>query len=263
MKDLAEAARTLTRLRLWDCFDPADLATYDSFYKASVEESAAPAEDVAPETSVGARPFAPPSDFEGRRQALYCFLDSAFGGGSDTDDRNFMIRWETDINVSVEGEYTQEDLSFLDSFLARLGREVPGLPPVTRRGDKAEAGINVAFAPLSRMGNYVRDYEEGSWGYYYFSYEDSRLTRVDIAIASDVTSQAQRNYLILYEMAGALGLIDPIHSYSDSILYDDWTEAQELSPLDFMILGYLYNSALDAGMTAPEAYAALYPGLSQ
>jgi hypothetical protein len=47
--------------------------------------------------------------------------------------------------------------------------------------------------------------------------------------------------------------------YADSIVYQPWTEVQELSEIDWLMLNMVYSPHVDSGMSYKEVYAVLYP----
>ena len=204
------------------------------------------------------QPFSPANKLERKRQALYCFLDSAFSPEYNDESRNFMIRWGKNITISVEGGYTKQDMDTIDAFIEALNKNVDGIPKVSKVAAKAKAYLRVIYAPLDQFGNYISNYVPNNWGYFSYRYNGSSLiTSATILIATDVTKQSSRNHLILEEITGALGLTNDIYTYSDSIVYAPWTETQELSDLDWLMLNYLYSGSVNPGMTAPQAYEAL------
>jgi hypothetical protein len=213
--------------------------------------------------ALAGQPFAPENDLERMRQALYCFLDSAFSAEYGDKSRNFMIRWKKDITVSVEGDYTAQDRDTVDTYIAGLNSMVANLPTISISSNPDKALINIIFSPLDQMSDYLSSYVEGNWGYFSYWYDGSgAITKAVILIATDVTDQSSRNHLILEEITGALGLVNDIYTYSDSILYAPWTETQELSDLDWLMLNDLYSKLVKPKMTAPEAYKALLQTLN-
>ncbi|MHC1786829.1 MAG: DUF2927 domain-containing protein [Christensenellales bacterium] len=199
--------------------------------------------------------FDPPNELERRRQALYCFLDSAFG--SEYGQDHALVRWQKPIRLSLAGGFSPEDEAFAVDFLAQLNARVPGFPGVSRVEAAGKPHIQGTYAPLDELADYVEGYAEGNWGYFSYWYDDYRMTKAQIGIASDVTNQVQRNHLLMEELLGALGLGTDIYTYSDSVLYEPWTEVQQPSDLDWLMLGYLYDPRLTPGMSQVKAYAAL------
>lgn len=205
--------------------------------------------------------FAPANELERRRQAMYCFFDAAFG--SEYGGSSGLVRWGSPIKMSLEGAYTRKDEAFAVDFLEKLREAaIPGMPEISRVDMNDAPNIRVTYAPLDYLDDYVAGYVAGNWAFFSYHYEDYLMTQASIAIASDVTSQKARNHLFLEELLGALGLATDIYTYSDSIIYEPWTEVQTLSDLDWLMLTYLYSPLLEPGMSAPQAHALLLDTLA-
>lgn len=211
-----------------------------------------------------ARVFNPPNELERRRQALYGFLDTAFTPEYAGDDRDFLLRWTEPIRASIAGAYTPEEEAFFEAFLDQLNQAgLQTFPGIMRVAPEYDPNMVITYCPLAEMGNYVQGYVPGNWGMFYYYYENWALVHANIAIATDVTTLEDRQHLLLEEIVGALGLTNDIYTYSDSIVYQPWTTMQQLSDLDWLMLGYLYSDKLTLGMNAVEAYGRLLPGLTQ
>ena len=215
--------------------------------------------DVAPR-------FDPPNQLERNRQALYAFLDAAFTVEYHNEGRDYMLRWEKPIRISLEGTYTSKDEAFLDAFLAEVTNraadgEFTAFPGIARVQAGGKANVRVIFCPLDEMDSYLTFYEPDNWGLFEYYYDNYRIYRGAVVVANDVTTQRQRNHLLMEELVGVMGLTNDIYTYSDSIVYQAWTETQQLSDLDWLMLGYLYSDLVKPGMTSVQAYAQLLPGV--
>jgi hypothetical protein len=170
-----------------------------------------------------------------------------YGGGSDFPLR----RWESPIRVKVYGSPTDGDLQALDRHIGNLNG-VDGMPFISRV--TSDENVELYFVPLDRIPSYISGYVEGNWGFFWCWWNDEQqLTKAQIAIATDVTNQKQRNHLILEEFTQALGMMQDSYLYEDSIFYGEWTEVQELSPLDWQIIRMTYSTLLNAGMSEAVA----------
>lgn len=201
--------------------------------------------------------FHPSGEADARRRALALFLDCAFHPEYGPQEAQPLTRWDREITLWVGGAPTREDLAVLDGFLRDLNEKVPGFPGCRRVKRDTDAAVRIWFVPEYMMKFYFSDYVEGNWGFFTYETRRSVITSARVGIAADVTEQPERNHLILEELVGALGLPGDHRRYSDSILYDGWTEVQSLSEVDWRMLALLYSSALSPGMSAEEARAAL------
>ena len=195
--------------------------------------------------------FAPETAKEGKRQAVQCLLECGFSSEYGGDDK--LSRWEEDISIYIGGEATREDIEKVDSFIMELSFRIPFLPPITRVEEENDANVKMYFVPLDEMGQYVGGYEEGNWGFGTHYWMDYVRYEGEVGVCSDVTNQIQRNHLIMEELIAVIGMTNDHYCYEDSIIYQPWTETQELSELDWLMLNMMYHPHLAPGMTAEEA----------
>lgn len=197
-----------------------------------------------------ARDFSYGSSREARLKALELFdevgLTMEYRGRNAQQGR--LIRWERPIRVFVAGSPTPADMRKMRTFLAELALRVPEMPSITLVEDESQGNLFVHFVPLKRLKDVLPGYVPGNWGMFFNSYRDFRIVRAVVGIASDVTSQMQRNHLVMEEIVGALGLLNDHSTYADSIVYQKWTEVQKLSEVDWAMLNILYSPRLSAGM---------------
>ena len=186
------------------------------------------------------------------------FLTAVFNIEYGDDSSAVLHRWENPIVIWAGEEMTDRDEKALFDFADQLDARVANLPPIywTRKSD--EANVTIAYVPLDKMQEYSESYVEGNWGFVSFWWNDAQeMVYAQIAIASDVTSQIERNHLLMEELAGALGLTNDIDSDPDSIIHQEWTTTQELSGMDWALLNLLYDERLTPGMSWEEVSAAL------
>ena len=180
-------------------------------------------------------------------RALSVFHTCAFSAEYGNTGRNYLIRWDQPIRVCASGSPTRQDLENLDAFLRALQANVPHLPDISRVGSESDAGIVIHFCPLHQMASLVPDYDSGNWGFFYYEYAAYRIHTAVIGIATDVTTQRDRNHLVQEELVGALGLTNDHWDDKTSILYQGWTTTQSPSPLDWQMLNFLYSPLTHPG----------------
>lgn len=186
------------------------------------------------------------------REALEAFMLACFGSEYGPDHE--LTRWEQPIRLSLEGSPTPEDRAFAQAFIDQLNDRVAGFPGISLVGALGRPNVRVSYAPLDSLHRYVEGYVSGNWGYFSYWYEDYRMTKAQIGLASDAANQQQRNHLFMEELVGALGLAKDIDSHPESIVYQPWTETQQLADIDWLMLNYLYHPRLSPGMSADEAH---------
>lgn len=205
-------------------------------------------------TGVYAEPYRPQDKQQALEWAIDMLMVAGFQSEYNNNSRDYMVRWEMPLRISIAGDYTQDDKAVLERFIHQLNEQVTWLPDVRMVSSANQANITMTMAKLDELIDYEPDYEEGNWGYFSFWYDDYKINRGNIVIASDVTTQEERNHLILEEFIGVLGLANDITKFSDSIITQKWTTVQELSPLDWHMLNILYEPWLYPGITSHEAY---------
>ncbi len=179
-------------------------------------------------------------------------LKSEYGGDAF---EGIVRRWEEPIRFEINGKYTQEDYAVLVHHFEAL-KAIDGMPDISI----VESGGNyvVHFVPLAQMASVVPGYVEGNWGFVNLSWDErGRISRATVGIATDVTSQVQRDHLILEETTQGLGLLNDSPRYMDSIYQVEWTEVQSLTPMDWLLVKMLYSPVVRAGMKQDEALPAL------
>lgn len=208
-------------------------------------------------TAASAEPYRPKDKEQALEWAIDMLMAAGFQSEYNNNDRDFLVRWATPIRISIAGAYTRDDKATLKDFIVELNERVTWLPDVRLVSGPSQANITMTMAKLDELSDYEPDYEEGNWGYFSFWYNDYKIDQANIVIASDVTSQKERNHLIMEELVGSLGLSNDITDFSDSIVTQKWTTVQALSPLDWHMLNILYEPWLYPGITSKEAYDVL------
>ena len=201
--------------------------------------------------------FRPRSAREGKLMALTCLMDCAFSAEYG-DEHSSLLRWESPIFVYVGGNATREDLKQTDEFLMQLSFRVPLFPPIQRVEDEALANVTLYFVPKNDMAAYVSNYLPGNDGFVTYFYRDNVIYAAEIAVSSDDTTQAERNGILREELVNGFGLGKDHYRYSDSVIYEPYNTAQTLSEVDWLMLNMVYSPYVWPGMTAAEAYDALY-----
>ncbi len=194
---------------------------------------------------------------EARSKALaafdVCALSMEYPGAGAR--QGHLIRWGRSIRVYIDGNPTARDRETIDTMLLNLALRVPNLPNVTLTNNRNDADIVFCFVPLNRMKDYVPGYVKGNWGYFNYYYSgDWTMLEATIGIASDVTTQADRNHLIQEEFFGCLGLLNDHYLYSDSIVYQPWTTVQQPSEVDWLMLNMVYSPLLSPGMDKTQIH---------
>ena len=168
----------------------------------------------------------------------------------NSGDPSFLQKWDCTISYTVHGDPTDDDLVVLESFTQWLNT-LGGFPGIIETEDPMEANLNIHFCTqsemLSKMGDWARDLD----GAVTFWYENNRIYDATIYIRTDL-NQYLRNSVILEELYNGLGPIQDTSLRPDSIIYAEFSEPQELTEIDKLILQLLYHPQMQFGMNADQ-----------
>lgn len=194
--------------------------------------------------------FAPSDAAEALQTALELCSTCAFA--AEYGGEHSLMRWDGPIRIYLDGQPSAADRQTLADFILQLCYRVPTMPNVTIVDAPAAANVTIWYGPLNAMGQHVTNYQAGNWGYFTYWYSRGRIVQAEIGIATDVTTQRDRNHLLQEELVGALGLTNDHDVFSDSILYQPWTTTQQLSEVDWLMLNMLYHPDVTPGCAWEE-----------
>lgn len=168
----------------------------------------------------------------------------------NSGDPSLLQKWDCTISYMVHGDPTDDDLAILESFAQWLNA-LDGFPGIIETADPLEANLNIHFCcqseMLSKMGDWTHDLD----GAVTFRYENNRIYDATICVRTDL-SQHLRNSVILEELYNGLGPIQDTSLRPDSIIYAGFSEPQELTKIDKLILQLLYHPQMQCGMNAAQ-----------
>ena len=198
--------------------------------------------------------YAPVEKQQAMRQAVDALMESVFGAQYADGSSGFMVRWEDPLRVYIDGETTPEDLEVIAQFIRELNERVTWLPDISLVSNENNANVTIIMARLDDLSRFnYPGYQTGDWGSFSYWFEDSLIYSARLLIASDITTQEDRNYLIKMKLISALGLTGRLSAFKDSILYGEWQPRKDLSQVDWLMLNLLYELFLYPGITADEA----------
>lgn len=178
-------------------------------------------------------------------------LDAEF---TNSGDSSVLQKWDTHIYYCILGNPTDTDLEVLTEFVQWLNT-IPGFPGMYATDDPMEANLDIHFCSQAEMVTQMGNRFENMDGAVTFWYTDNRIHDAIICIRTDL-NQTLRNSVILEELYNGLGPVQDTSLREDSIIYAGYSEPQELSDIDRLILQLLYRPELQCGMDA-EACAAV------
>ena len=173
----------------------------------------------------------------------------------------YIERWEQPLYIKVLGDYTEEDYATLSNLVDSIDSlgVMPGISIVDEKSN-----CTISFDPLDELMTYYGNkfdcnYNEGDWWGIDLQSSIYGIYSGHFGIANDVTTQEQRNYMVLLTVTYAIGLQYCSDKYPDSIAYTEWTNEQSLSEMDYNLIRMLYMDSLHSGMEKDEADKILLP----
>lgn len=158
-----------------------------------------------------------------------------------------ITKWYAPIRISVHGNPTEEDLKTLGTVVEELN----GLAREIEIGlSNEKPNLDIYFVPRAAYSFVDPDYRFPDFGYTSWWPRDFVKT-VSVLVATDSTTQDQRNGWIYRGLAASLGLTNLSAKYPESVFYEGWTPTPgfRYAPVDRTIIEILYSSGIWPGMT--------------
>ena len=168
-------------------------------------------------------------------------------------DPSHLQKWTVPIYYRLNGTPTEEDLAVLEKYTAWLNT-IAGFPGIQEAQDPMAANLQLHFCTAEDMVLLMGDQFSGMDGAVTFWYQGDEIYDAIICCRTDL-SQSLRNSVILEEIYNGLGPIQDTDLRPDSIIYGPYSEPQELSAVDEVILKLLYHPSMVCGMGAGECEA--------
>lgn len=173
----------------------------------------------------------------------------------NSGDPSYLQKWTEPVVYILYGEPTREDRHTLEAFAQWLNY-IPDFPGIWETTDPAQATLSIHFCSqdelLALMGDHFQDVD----GAVTFWYEDNEIYSAIICCRADIDQQT-RNSVILEELYNGLGPIQDTVLRPDSILYADFSQPQDLTEIDELILQLLYHPDMKCGMNTAACEAVI------
>ena len=170
-------------------------------------------------------------------------LDAEF---AHSGDPSRLQKWISPITYCIHGDPTPEDLDTLNGFTAWLNT-IEGFPGIYQTQEPAEANLRIHFCNRDEMIDLMGSGFYGMDGAVTFWYMEDVIYDAIICYRTDL-DQHLRNSVILEEIYNGLGPIQDTSLRPDSIIYSEFSEPQDLTPMDELILRLLYHPDIRCGM---------------
>ncbi len=181
------------------------------------------------------------------RQALEYFPEIAGGNEFDPNIEHILHRRDVHQDIRIARfDIQEEDQRVMD----RIFPVVETLTGLTITYDDWDYNMEIHIAPLSEFEHiFGNEYVPGNWGFVVFYYDPyDYIDYAVMAVSNDMPNRLEMNHLIIEEFIQSLGLPNDSYTYPDSIYQQEWTSVQEPSPLDWLLLEFVYRPELEPGM---------------
>ena len=249
--------------------DAYDTITEDHIENTETEESPSATEESSePETSNEPEESIEPEDpVQPEHSALYLpeysaedvitffnevCLDAEF---TYEGDSSLLQKWEQPISYMVHGQPTDYDLVVLERFVQWLNT-IEGFPGMAPAGEDDVSNLQIYFCTQEEMVDLMGQESLGLDGMVRFWYMDNAIYDGIICCRTE-PFQIVRNSVIQEEIYNGLGPVQDTWLREDSIVYAGYSEPQELTAMDELILKLLYHPDMKCGMNAEECEAVI------
>lgn len=188
-------------------------------------------------------------------QVVEYFNDVVSGTEYSTGDGDSKLvqKWVEPIYYEIHGNAADEDLQVLEQLFSQLN-EVEGFPGIYPVGEGQIANLKMSFYDREGLqtdfGEFL-NYEEADGAVqYWYNTDLNDIYEGRIGFRTDI-SQEVRNGVLLEEVVNGLGIQDTLLR-EDSIVYQAYSDVQELSDMDWLLIRLLYHPDMKCGMTMDE-----------
>ena len=237
---------------------------------APVEETTIPAEETSaptePTTAPTEPPITEPPVTEPEHSALYIpgvdvedvilwFSEVSLSAEFiNSGNPSFVQKWDSPILYMIHGQPTEEDLTVLTSFTQWLNA-LEGFPGISETTDPMASSLDIHFCTQQELIGHLGDHFYGMDGGVTFWYTgDNQIYDAIICVRTDL-DQYLRNSVILEELYNCLGPIQDTSLREDSLIYAGYSDPQELTQIDQLILALLYHPDMKCGMKSAQCEA--------
>ena len=158
-----------------------------------------------------------------------------------------ITKWFAPVRIGIHGNPTEQDMQTLRTVVEELN----GLAREIEIGlSEEKPNLEIYFVPRAAYSFVDPEYRFPAFGYTSWWPRDFVKT-VSVLVATDSTTQDQRNGWIYRGLAAGLGLTNSSDMYPESVFYSGWTPTPgfRYAPVDRAIIEILYSSGIWPGMT--------------
>lgn len=164
---------------------------------------------------------------------------------------SLVQKWKEPIYCYIEGTMTDEDRQVLERFTQQLN-SIEGFPGFYITQDLDQVNLRMYFCDQDKLLSIMGSNFSGDDGAVTFWYDgNNAIYNENICIRTDLT-QHVRNSVLQEEIYNGLGPVQDTDLRTDSICYSGYTDPQEPTEVDMLILQLLYHPDIECGMDADE-----------
>lgn len=183
--------------------------------------------------------------------ALDYFPEIAGGNEFDPTVPTVLNRWDTakPIKIGTFGEPAAADFDRLDLIIPAV-ETLTGLDIQYAEAGSTDYNFEFHITPLAEFEDIFEEYYvKDNWGLVVHWHDDDGYNYyARMAVSDDYPNREEMNHLIMEEFIQALGLPNDSYRYQDSLFQQNWTSTQELMPIDWLLLEFVYRPELTPNM---------------
>ncbi len=183
-----------------------------------------------------------------QEKAVEYIGEVAFGNKDSSVDMDTAVlkRIHGSIHISLQGNVTSKDMTFIDALLYNMDRKTN--IDVSLEYDYYKANVVIYYGDAEFHKKYVRNYREGESFYWYYWDDFSNIYHADIAVL-DSLDQETRNANVVRLLFRSIGMSYLSSGTKSSVLNKEMQNLTKPSDLDWKALELIYSKNAHAGMT--------------
>ncbi|HHT24645.1 MAG TPA: DUF2927 domain-containing protein [Clostridiaceae bacterium] len=189
------------------------------------------------------------------KDALEYFPEIAGGNEFDPSIPAVLNRWDTTIPIKIAafGQPASADFARLDLIIPAI-ETLTGLDIQYAEAGSSDYNFEFHIAPLGDFDDIFEGYYvKNNWGFVVHWHDGNGYNyHARMAVSNDYPNREEMNHLIMEEFIQALGLPNDSYRYQDSLFQQSWTSTQELMPIDWLLLEFVYRPELTPNMSVSE-----------
>lgn len=174
----------------------------------------------------------------------------------NTGDPSVVQKWESPIFYMICGDATAEDVAVLESFAQSLN-DMEGFPGMYPAEDVNTSNLRIYFTDQQGFVDLMGAQFTGLDGAVTFWYDGMNSIYDGVICIRKDLDQYLRNSVILEEIYNGLGPVQDTDLRQDSIIYQQYSEVQDLTLVDWLLLRLLYHPHMRCGMDAAQSEAVI------